>query len=292
VRRVFALASSFVGAGLFVACFPSSSGLTDGDDGTVIPGRDGSSSGGEDDVLVPIDVDSGDGGPPPRPISCKDAFDRNFKTSDGDVEIDPDAAGPIKPFVVHCRDMGTVTPKEYLTLVNTTDPSSGGAFASGNNVSGYYMVSGTGSTSCVCGDNTVRAFTKVRLKLLTPLRIDLTDRAFSSSNRASDQPSTCEAAKPGSCQAFGDGARFGVAGACMEGIQPSQYGRGSVDLRGTVFHLRATEQGLTAGFAASGNTTYLTDASGRRKQAEALGGGSCGIQYPGGSSTELVLEQD
>jgi hypothetical protein len=248
-----------------LACFPSSEGLTDGEL-PFLPGKDGSSG---DDATVTDDGGEPDGATP-LPTSCQDAFNRGVRTTDGDVEIDPDGVGSIPRFTVHCADMGTA-PKEYLSLVNTTDPGSANAFTNGSNVSGFQMVSGQGTTACVCPDNTVRAFTKVRLKLgTTTVRIDLLDRRFSSSNRgsgASDQPSSCEAAT-------------------------SQYGRGNVDLRGTAFHIRAAEIGRTDGFSASGSTTYTVDVNGRRKEAVTVGGGSCGFQFPGNSLSELIIEHD
>lgn len=295
VRRVRPIAAFCLITAGALACFPSSEGLTGGEL-PLLPGNEGGSSGS--DVFVP-DAPSPDGATT-RPTSCLDAKNRGVRTNDGDVEIDPDGVGAIPSFTVFCAGMGTAAPKEYLSLVNTIDPGDPSAFSMGSNVSGYQMVSGqAGAFSCKCPDNTVRAFTRVRLKLGTLIKIDLTDRTFSSSNRgagAADVPSSCEAAN-NLCRAFAGpeahgGASYAVAAACIAAIQTSDYGRGNVDLRGTAFHVLPTEIGRTDGFEASGTTAYINDGSGRRKQVEVRGGGACGAQYPGNSTTELAIEHD
>ena len=284
----------FFAAVAAAACFPSFDHL---DDGTVASGADAS----ESDTTSPDGAPQGDGGPLPGPdggdaaslfpVSCVDARNRGVRVTDGDVTIDPDGAGALRPFVVFCKDMGT-TPREFLSLVNTTDPSSGTAFASGTNVTGWAMGPGGGSTSCLCPPDVVRAFTRVRLKLSTSIvKIDVSDATFSNTNRAGNLPTACEQAKPGSCQALSpSGSRFGAAGCCIEGA--GALGRANVDLRGTVFSIAATESGRTEGFAATGTTTYATDTNGQRKQAEIRGGGACGFQLAGKSASEIVLTQD
>src|SRR5687768_11570654 len=109
------------------ACFPSFDGLSGGGEPVLGP-RDGGDSSTKDagDVLdaSEVDVVPGPDGAPPLPVSCRDARDRGFRTVDGDVEIDVDGLGPAKPFVVTCTGLGDVTAeaKEYLPLVNTTNP--------------------------------------------------------------------------------------------------------------------------------------------------------------------------
>lgn len=288
----------FVAIALDVAaCLPSFSGLDDGKtDDTILPGHDSGPGGGDEDVILPDDsgvafdvVVDGDAGPK-LPLSCKDAHDRGFATADGDVQIDPDADGPYKPFTVFCKDMATA-PKEYLTLVNTTDPNAANAYANGTNVSCWAM--GSPSTfTCSCTPNVVRSFTKVRLDVSkSPLRIVIQDHTFSSTNRPGDQPNACDLANAGKCQEFGTTASsYGVASSCVE--QSAVLGRASVDLRGTPFHMLATEKGHLAGYQPQGTTTYTNDGSGNRKQAEVSGGGACGYGFASANDVTLGVEED
>jgi GON domain len=281
-------------AAAVAACLPSfehlDDGVTDVDPGPAETSASETAPPG-DDAGPDVAADVSDGAGPLLPVSCQDAKDRGFRTTDGDVTIDPNPADTRKPFVVFCKDMAAV-PHEFLTLVNTTDPTNGSAFASGTNVSGWAMGPGGGTTSCLCPPDVVRAFTRVRLKITaTTVKIDVTDTTFSRTNRAGDLPSACDMAKPGSCQALSPaGSRFGTAACCIEGS--GALGRANVDLRGTVFSIASTEVGRTEGNAASGTTMYLTDPGGLRKQAEMHGGGSCGFQLAGKTASEIVLEQD
>lgn len=289
LRRWMLVASALAGA----ACLPSFSGLDDGPANELPPRDGGGQDGSDDDVILP-DPDSGvgfdvvvDGDAGPKlPLSCTDARNRGLATLDGDLLIDPDADGPFKPFTVFCKDMST-SPKEYLTLVNTTDPNAANAYSNGTNISGWAMGT-TGSFTCTCAPNVVRAFTKVRLDVSkNPLRIVIQDHGYSSSNRPNDQPSACEVNAGSKCQAFGSPATsYGVASSCVEAT--AILGRANVDLRGTPFHILPTEKGHLSGFQPQGTTTYTTD----RKQAEVSGGGGCGYGFASANDVTLGIEQD
>jgi hypothetical protein len=282
------------------ACFPSFSGLSDGTDAAPIPTPDSGDGGGDEIGPVPDDGGAGfdvvvpDGDAAlPNALNCLDAKNRLGATIDGVVTIDPDGLGPYKSFDVYCMDMATAQPKEWLTLVNTTDPNAGNAFASGSNVSTFKM--GDPSTfTCSCPPDDVRAYTRVRLNVATsPIKIVTNDTKFSKTNRTNDQPNACEAAAGGGkCNFFGHpGYDFGVASSCVE--TPQTYaGRANVDLRGTVFHIALAEKGHLEGYQPFGQTSYVNDGSGLRKQAEVQGGGRCGWSFAGNSTDTLSIEHD
>jgi hypothetical protein len=289
-----------------VACVPSFDGLSGGPSESPLPDGDRDSSGGTSGIVLEAGGTSGtsgtseDGGPsdakppPALPISCRDAYVRAFRTSDGDVVIDPDADGPGPSFTVYCEDI-TREAKSYLTLARTTDPKAADAFAQGSNISGWRMPAAPGgATSCSCTPDVVRAYTKVLLELGPPFVLRLDVPTYSKTNRDNDEPSPCEKATA-TCLAFADPAnRYGTASSCVETAQsePNYLGRGNVDLRGTPFHIATSQGGTTTGYATAGTTKYPLESDGRRKIAESVGGGSCGYQFPGNDSLRLVVELD
>src|SRR6185295_11209806 len=111
-----------------------------------------------------------------------------------------------------------------------------------------------------------------------PIRILIEDRTYSTTNRPGDVPNACEQANASKCQAFAKPAYdYGVASSCVEGT--AVLGRANVDLRGTTFHILASEHGHLGGFQPQGQTNYLNDGVGLRKQAEVTGGGACGYGF-------------
>jgi hypothetical protein len=288
---------------LCAACFPSLTGLSDGKDGGTIPvpeagGGDDSEDAGEelgpvpDDSGVGFDV-QGDTVALPYALSCADAKTRGAKF-DGNITIDPDGLGPYKPFEVFCKDMDVdaTTPKEYLTLVNTTDPSSANA-KNGSNVSTFGM--GSPSTfTCSCPPDDVRAYNRVRIDVSkSPIKIITSDIKFSATNHPGDQPSSCEVTAGGAkCNFFSHPMyNYGVGSSCVETPQTTT-GRANVDLRGTPFHISMSEKGHLEGYQPFGSTMYVNDGSGLRKQAEVQGGGRCGMGFSGSQTDSLALEQD
>ncbi len=289
-RRFFLGVAAVISAA--AACFPSFSGLDDGTSST-LPIQDAQTPPGDDGAPIePIVEDSGafdvvlPDGPDatlPYALDCNDAKKRGAMF-DQIVTIDPDGLGPTKPFDVYCKDMAT-TPKEYLTLVNTTTPTAANAESSGSNVSSFAMGT-TMNFTCACPPDEVRAFTRVRLKIAVPFYIVTSDTTWSSTNRPGDAYNACElSATTGTCNALEHPQRnYGVGSSCVGDPQMAE-GRGNVDLRGTPFHINAGEQGFGYGYMPFGTVQYLTDDAGLRKQAEIHGGGRCGGYTAGSNPT-------
>ena len=214
-------------------------------------------------------------------VSCGDAQNHGVSV-DGDILVDVDGAGPLKPFTIYCINMapdGGSEPDEYLSLVNTTTATDASAFDSGRNVSGWAE-----GGDCSCADsNVVHAFKKVRIVLSAtpPMQIVLDDPTFSATNRSK---SVCETGIP-ACAAFDTPPyNFGVASGCSL----TTFGRGNIDLTGTPFHVSAGEHGMANGLGPAGTTTYSTD----RKVVDTVSGGGCGHQFPSAKSNRMDVTLD
>jgi serine/threonine-protein kinase len=205
------------------------------------------------------------------PRSCADVRAMKNATEDGEYRIDPDGAGPIRPFDVHCRGMGDPAraPREYLTLVHGTATREPAA-----NATTYVW----GKGPCACPDLT-RVFTKVRLDP-ADLSIDATDAAFASYAR----PLDCEMRDQNHCGARID-VTYGGAGSCS--ARGDASGKASIDLRGTPFALAADARFVPSGFAAAGSATIAPD----RKTAQITGGGMCGAMASA-TAPKIALVQD
>jgi serine/threonine protein kinase len=194
------------------------------------------------------------------PRSCTDAL-RAGRSSDGIVKIDPDGAGPIRPFDVYCAGMGdgpgSDLPREYLTLAHGEATGEPDANAT------RYVWGG----SCGCPDLVLR-FTRVRLDPRA-MTVDPSDNAFATYNREQ----LCEAHDRNHC---GERTKlaWGSPGSCRGPDDTS--GSASIDLRGTPFALAPSVRFVAAGFGANGTATLSKD----RKTASVVGGGQCGRMVP------------
>lgn len=199
--------------------------------------------------------------PPPR--SCEEAR-RAGHSADGLRTIDPDGAGPLRAFKVHCAGMASADGKgarDYLPLA---------AGAERNSTRYRY-----GQSTCPCPD-LVRQFTHVRLAPST-LEIDPIDGAFATYNR----PLSCERRHRSQCGESTNLA-WGGAGSCR-GVGDTS-GSASIDLTGTGFALAPDAQFVPAGFGAAGSAVFSAD----RRAAELSGGGLCGSLVPEHGGVRLV----
>lgn len=148
-----------------------------------------------------------------------------------------------KPWTAYCKDMATA-PKEYLTLVNTTNAnfsqySTNGRLA-GSNVRTYYQ--------------------KIRINPTT-LSVDTADQTYSTSSGQVNRGAPVKSMP------------YGTAADCE--APNSSLGVGNVDLTGTPFVV-APNQFVVGGFLPAGKTTY--GPSGRT--VDIKGGGYCGWNAP------------
>jgi hypothetical protein len=177
--------------------------------------------------------------------SCTDVREAGLRV-DGTYAIDVDGPGPAPPFIVHCHNMATVDPTEYLELPANVD-----AGLPSSNVSGFVRAAGT------CMPEGVRrlVFLKVRLNVPT-LRIDPTDRTFAYFENGDAEPDPR--------------LEFGSAGSCVTVGDSS--GRGNVNLVGTPFRMTSDTKFVPEGYGAGGTSTFSAD----RKRVDLTGGGFAG----------------
>jgi hypothetical protein len=195
------------------------------------------------------------------PRDCADARARGA-ADDGPQRIDPDGAGPLRPFEVHCAGMREGAPRAYVTLVH---PES--------NVTTYVWTGGP----CACPDLN-RRFARVRIDP-RDMTLDATDGAFATYDRALD----CEAKDRSHCGERVDLA-WGGAGSCR--ARGDASGRASIDLRGTPFALADDAAFVPSGFAAAGRATIGAD----RRTATLEGGGLCGAMVSSTAPKIRVVE--
>jgi hypothetical protein len=206
------------------------------------------------------------GGAVPR--SCAEAR-RAGVTSDGPLRIDPDGAGPLRPFEVFCARMAEGAPREYLPLAHREGVGEPDA-----NATKYVWAGG----ACRCPD-LVRRFDRVRLDPGS-MTIDPRDGTFATY----DRPLLCEAQHRSHCGDAIDLA-WGAPGSCRAAGDTS--GSASIDLRGTPFALAPGVRFVAAGFAAAGSATVSKD----RKVATLVGGGLCGSMVPEEPTIAVVQER-
>ena len=172
------------------------------------------------------------------PTRCLDIATAHPGAPDGTYWIFPNN----QAFQVYCKGMGTSTPAEYLTLVNT---------GSGINFSQY--TAGGASP----GSNVVTTYTKVWLDPAT-LLVNTGDQTFSSSTGSlvhSNDPNAQVTSMPYATAMSCDGSASGIA---------------NVDITGTPF--KVTDPFQLGGFGPSGTTTF----SSGNQVVNLTGGGFCG----------------
>jgi hypothetical protein len=218
------------------------------------------------------------GAPADAPValdrSCTEVKARLGTATDGAYWIDPDLEGArYTPFEVFCGAMTTASPKEYLQLVQTSQPSD----LPTSNYSTYATGAPHASWTCDCGVVTT-LFSKVRIDPVT-LVVEIGDRTFSVF--ATTTQLACLQSKP-NCPGT---TPYALAQACVTNYDAS--GRANIDLRGTRFHVAGTGVAMfTAnGFTPAGSAT-IDDA---REVVELTGGGDCGWF---GAADGLQLAQD
>ena len=189
---------------------------------------------------------------------------------DGNYVIDPDGAGPIKPFTVFCAGMATTTPKEYLTLAHS--------YATNEPTSNFTMTASGGACGTTCA-NTYRQWTRVRL-LVPSLQIDPTDMSFAFPRNAS--LNTCWNGLGGACGAEWKSQPYGTAWDCA--ANGSATGQANIDLRDTGFSIDASVTFTPNGFNPGGTATFANS----RETVDVTGGGFCGGN---GASSPFQLDQ-
>ena len=191
--------------------------------------------------------------PPPLPSSCADLAIQRGPLPDGLYMVDPDgAAGPIKPFKVHCAGMRTPAPKDYLPLVNT--------YSNFN----YVKVRGGGACGCKAVP-LVRHFTKIRLDV-AELVVDTKDFAFAPVDEGGLE---CWKNQKGACGTF-DATPYGSASDCA---QDGSESLANIDLSGTPFAIDPRVKFGTWGFQANGEFKFL---NGEHTAVDITGHGDCG----------------
>jgi hypothetical protein len=202
--------------------------------------------------------------------SCRNLLQLKGPLGDGTYTIDPDGAGPIKPFAVYCAGMNTAAPKEYLNLVNTIESG----FPGSNTI----MAPGGGACGCATSPVT-RYFTKVHL-LVPSLVVDQADLTFSFLQDPS--VSACWMTQAGACGSYLD-TPYGLANDCMGGGDASATA--DVDLTGTPFSIDPSVMVQVAGYYPGGSYTF----NATRTKLDETGGGYCGGTGPSGA---LQLKQN
>jgi hypothetical protein len=178
------------------------------------------------------------------PTSCADIKSATPTALDGTFTIYPNGA----QFQVYCKGMSTVTPTEYLSLVNV---------ASGANFSQY---TAGGATP---GTNVVTSYTRVRLDPST-LKVNIGDQMFSTSTGTLSGPGGATVTS----------MPFGTAMACI--ASGNAAGLANIDLTGTPFAVNDTF--LTQGAAPAGAAVF----SPSKQVVNVTGGGFCGWTVPEG----------
>lgn len=229
---------------------------------------------GFEDPASNVEVDGGgadDAGSPdlgPRPMSCAEALSKRQLVQDGPITIDPDGAGPVRPFEVFCRGVGTDSgPLEYLSLPRS--------FETGNAAVNVSIA--TGGAACKCGDMTT-SFSKVRLRV-SDLTVLVHDGAFAKISG----DTACSEACWGNVGPLWPHA-FGMATACTYTGPP---GRASIDLQGTPFAISDKAVFVMVGWTPSGNIEYANE----RQTAVVTGNGYCGGFGPTDPPGEIPLAQ-
>lgn len=151
------------------------------------------------------------------PGSCQEIKDFGFGQADGDYTLYYGRQSS-SPWTVHCVDMMTSEPKEYVTLPEQSN---------GSNVFKHGTFAGSPIT------NTTRQYQRVRIDPLN-LRIDITDRRFSTGTADLDF------ATANSCSAN-----------CCGGNNP---GVGKLDFRGTPFFV--DDEFGRSGFCSTFSSTF------------------------------------
>lgn len=179
------------------------------------------------------------------PVTCADALKQTPHGADGEYILYADGDAE-KPWSAWCANMGTGSPSEYLTLVNTGSNynygqySTGGLISSGTTVTTYY--------------------TKVRIDPMSFV-VDIGDQTFATSTGSLVHPDANGGITVTSMP-------LGVAMGC------GQFGTSDIDLGGTMFAIDDTY--ALAGSSADGVTAFTPDQRG----VAASGMGWCGWNGP------------
>lgn len=179
----------------------------------------------------------------PPPASCLDIHVANPGAVDGPYTLYL-GHDPSKPWPAFCRDMGTSSPSEYLSLPHV-----------GPNVNFSQYTAGGASG----GTNARTQFSKIRIDPAT-LLVDISNQTFSVSSGTTYNGSTAVTSMP-----------YGVAMSCDD----TASGVANIDLGGTPFAV-ATSAFLQGGTDNQGAATY----SNNNRTVNITGGGYCGWTCP------------
>ncbi len=205
--------------------------------------------------------------------NCLDLLTLKGPLVDGTYTLDPDGAGPVKPFAVYCSGMQTPAPKEYLTLVDSAESG----MPDSNYVSDGNTVTPGGCTNCSSPFR--RQFTRLRVDVAT-LVVDITDITFSFVVDPSIY--SCWVGAGGVCGAWAVGP-FASPDDCL--AFNSATGKANVDLEGTGFSIDPSVVFTPTGFRPGGASTF----NGPRTTVDVTGGGYCGGNSQAGP---FLLKQD
>lgn len=195
------------------------------------------------------------------PQTCRELAVNQPGASDGSytLYLGGDEA---RPWTAYCKDLGTATPTEYLTLPATSPTSGNGNFA-------QYTAGGNAP-----GSDVRTIYQRVRLDPLR-LLVDIGDRTYASSSGSLLHYRATLTAVP-----------FATAHDCIAG--QSATGIGRIDLTGTPFSV-APDAFELQGDLPGGAATYLA----HDQVVTLTGGGLCGSLVPklpaGGTAATFTL---
>lgn len=158
-----------------------------------------------------------------------------------------------RPWKAYCDGMASGSPRDYLTLKQTSGDANASTYAVGGGAS---------------GTDVKTKFTRVRIDPVS-LRVDITDRRFATSSGSVTAGAKTITEMP-----------YGVAADCI--AAGSATGSANIDLRGTPF---AVAPGVFAarGTGGAGSATY----SAADRVVAIAGGGACGRFEPAPTSCDL-----
>lgn len=185
--------------------------------------------------------------------SCAQRHAADPALPDGDYTLYV-GSDPQKPWKAYCMDMAG-TPKEYLTLQNTTNAN-------------FSQYTAGGASP---GTHVRTSFTKVRLDPVT-LQVDPGDQTFSASTGSLTHGQTPVASMP-----------YGAAMDCVDAA--STTGVANLDFTGLPF-VAAPNQFTVSGYQPNGTTTY----GGGGRTVDLTGGGYCGWNTIDGANPLFLIK--